>query len=172
MEERCGSGFKGLLKWLSVQLCGFSFEDTTCRKCQNDQGRSASFVLGTWRRLDTILCKECAWPGVRTYNDWLEEGMEMFSGLGIEPEAPAPESIRERVFRGSFLDDLIDKPDKGVCCGCWKNQGEEVKVTLHARRRQSWHYLCPECMKIFRLVLFAWLPVPAAGSVRLLERGS
>ncbi len=176
MEERCGSGFEGLLKWLSVQLCGFSFEDTTCRKCQNNQGGSASFILGTWRRLDTVLCKECAWPDWRAYNDWLEEGMETFAIWDGELEIVAnpgslfhPDNVRERIFRGSFLDDLDDKPDEDICCGCWKNQGEEVKVTLHARGRQYWHYLCPECMKIFRLILAAWLPAPAPIGVRVLR---
>ena len=152
--------FKDLCKWLSIQLCGFSFEDTTCRKCQNNQGKWASFILGTWRRLDTILCKECTWPDFGAYIDWLEEGMETFAGLGVEPEAPAPESIRERVFNGSFLDDLDDKPNEGIYCRCCNNQGEEVKATFHARGRQNWHYLCRECMKRFRLILFAWLPVP------------
>ena len=128
--------------------------DNTCCKCRENQGEEAHVVLGTWRRFDSFLCRDCAQTCRPMWEKWLDAGA--VSELNGGQEGAIPDGIIERVFREGVLLE-IDRPDEGVCCGCWKNQGEEVKVILHALGRQFWFYLCRECMEAFRLTYYKWV---------------
>lgn len=132
--------------------------DNTCCKCRKNEGKETFITLGTWRLLESFLCQECAKtfseinPLTRVWEGELDAILQQDGGQEMAP----PDRIIERVFRGDWLLE-IEEPDKGACCGCGKNQEEEVKVVLHALGRQWDFYLCRECMKAFRLIYFQWV---------------
>ena len=132
--------------------------DNTCCKCRTNEGEEAHIVLGAWRRFDSFLCQDCA----KTFSEinpltrvW-EKGLDAILQQNGKQERATPSGIIERVFRGDVLLE-IDRPDEGICAGCYENHGEEIKVILHALGRQWDFYLCRGCMKAFRLTYYKWV---------------